>query len=98
MRYELKTPCRDGATHILFESLDLIAKLAALAPKPRVNLTRFHCVFAPNSKHRVQVTPVGRVKAARQNHRMGHKIGPPSSSGQPSPGRNACSEFSIERQ
>lgn len=65
MRYELKTPCRDGATHILFESLDLIAKLAALAPKPRVNLTRFHCVFAPNSKHRVQVTPAGRGKGSK---------------------------------
>jgi hypothetical protein len=24
-------------------------------PKPRVNLTRFHGVFAPNSKHRVSV-------------------------------------------
>ena len=32
-------------------------KLAALVPKPRVNLTRFHGVFAPNSKHRALVTP-----------------------------------------
>jgi hypothetical protein len=31
--------------------LDFIARLAALVPKPRVNLTRFHGVFAPNSKH-----------------------------------------------
>ena len=30
--------------------------LAALVPKPRVNLTRFHGVFAPNSKYRAQVT------------------------------------------
>jgi hypothetical protein len=29
-----------------------IAKLAALEPKPRVNLTRFHGFFEPNSKHR----------------------------------------------
>jgi hypothetical protein len=28
-------------------------------PKPRVNLTRFEAVFAPNSKHRVQVMPAG---------------------------------------
>jgi hypothetical protein len=42
--------------------LDFIAKLAALAPKPRVNLTRFHGVFAPNSKLRVQVTPARRGK------------------------------------
>ena len=34
--------------------------LAALVPKPRVNLTRFHGVFAPNSKHRALVTPAKR--------------------------------------
>ncbi len=49
VRYELKTPYRDGTTHIIFEPLDFIAKLAALVPKPRFNLTRFHGVFAPNS-------------------------------------------------
>jgi hypothetical protein len=59
VRYELKTPYRDGTTHIIFEPLDFIAKLAALVPKPRVNLTRFHGVFTPNSKHHVQVMPAG---------------------------------------
>jgi len=32
--------------------IGIIARLAALVPKPRVNLTRFHGVFAPNSQHR----------------------------------------------
>ena len=27
--------------HVIFEPLDFIARLAALVPKPRVNLTRF---------------------------------------------------------
>ncbi len=62
VRYELKTPYRNGTTHVIFQPLDFIAKLAALVPKPRVNLTRFHGVFAPNSKHRVQVTPAKRGK------------------------------------
>jgi len=31
-------------------------------PNPRVNLTRYHGVFAPNSKHRVQVKPAKRGK------------------------------------
>ena len=57
IRYQLKTPYRDGTTHVIFEPLDFIAKLAALVPKPRVNLTRFHGVFAPNSKHRIRVMP-----------------------------------------
>jgi hypothetical protein len=57
MRYPLKTPYHDGTTHVIFEPLDFIARLAALVPKPRVNLTRFHGVFAPNSKHRAQIIP-----------------------------------------
>jgi hypothetical protein len=66
VRYELKTPYKDGTTHVIFEPLDFIAKLAALVPKPRVNLTRFHGVFAPNSKHRVTITPAMRGKGARR--------------------------------
>ncbi|MBY8619362.1 transposase, partial [Escherichia coli] len=50
VRYQLKTPYRDGTTHVIFDPLDFIASLAALVPKPRVNLTRFHGVFAPNSR------------------------------------------------
>jgi len=60
--YELKTPYRDGTTHVIIEPVDFIAKLAALVPLPRVNLTRFHGVFAPNSKHRALVTPAKRGK------------------------------------
>jgi len=59
VRYTLKTPYRDGTTHIILEPLDFIARLAALVPKPRVNLTRFHGVFAPNSALRHHVTPAG---------------------------------------
>ncbi len=55
IRYELKTPYRDGTTHVIFEPLDFIARLAALVPAPRVNLTRYHGVFAPNSQHRAFV-------------------------------------------
>jgi len=62
---ELKTPYRDGTTHDIFEPVDFIAKLAALVPKPRVNLTRFHGVFAPNSKHRALVTPAKRGKGSK---------------------------------
>jgi excinuclease ABC subunit A len=52
VRYPLKTPYRDGTTHVLFEPVDFIARLAALVPKPRVSLTRYHGVFAPNSHAR----------------------------------------------
>ncbi len=65
VRYELKTPYRNGTTHVIFEPVDFIARLAALVPKPRVNLTRFHGVFAPNSKHRVHITPAKRGKGRK---------------------------------
>ena len=45
MRSKLKTPYRDGTTgdrhsHVHFEPLEFIARLAALVPRPRVNLRR----------------------------------------------------------
>jgi len=55
--YTLKTPYRDGTTQVAFEPVDFVARLAALVPKPRVNLTRFHGVLAPNLRWRGLVTP-----------------------------------------
>ena len=69
IRYRLKTPYRDGTTDVVFEPLDFIARLAARVPTPRVNLTRYHGVFAPNHRLREQVTPArrGRRKAETAN-------------------------------
>jgi hypothetical protein len=66
VRYELKTPYRDGTTHVIFEPLDFIAKLAALVPPPRANLTRFHGVFVPNSRYRDRVVPGRRAQLGEQ--------------------------------
>ena len=76
IRYALKTPYRDGTTHVIFEPLDFMARLAALVPKPRVNLTRFHGVFAPNSHLRAQVTP------GKRGRRAGEEAGRAISAGQ----------------
>ena len=72
IRYTLKTPYRDGTTHIVLDPLDFMARLAALVPKPRVNLTRFHGVFArgghpPNSRLRKQITPKTRCTPTAQS-------------------------------
>jgi hypothetical protein len=71
IRYQLKTPYRDGTTHVIFEPLDFISKLASLVPKPKVNLTRFHGVFVgmphhPNSKYRLTLTPAKREKGKQR--------------------------------
>jgi hypothetical protein len=57
IRYALKTPYRDGTTHVMFEPLDFLSRLAALVPAPRVNLTRFHGVFAPHHRWRALIVP-----------------------------------------
>jgi hypothetical protein len=66
VRYRLKTPYRDGTTHIVLEPLDFVARLAALVPPPRVHLTRFHGVFAGHAALRAAITPAGRGPGARQ--------------------------------
>ena len=40
-------------------------RLAALVPSPRVNLTRFHAVFAPNSHWRAPITRAGHGRERR---------------------------------
>jgi len=45
--YQLKTPYRDGTTHMVFAPLGFIARLAALVPRPRVNLSRYYGLFSP---------------------------------------------------
>lgn len=65
VRYRLKTPYRDGTTHIVLESLDFLARLAALVPPPRVHLARYHGVFAPHAALRAVITPAGRGPGAK---------------------------------
>ena len=58
LAYRMKRPGPDGSTHLLLTPLELLRKLAALVPPPRFNLTRFHGVFASNSRLRARVVPV----------------------------------------
>lgn len=71
--YELKHPFRDGTTHVLFSPQDLIARLAALVPRPRFNLTRYYGVFAPSSPLRRAIVPAtGRsVRKPRKTSQTG---------------------------
>ena len=55
--YRMKTPWRDGTTHVSFSYLDFIARLVALIPPPKMNMVRYHGVFAPNFKDRSLVVP-----------------------------------------
>jgi hypothetical protein len=51
--YGLRHPWRNGATAVVFDPLDRIAKIAALVPPPRFNPVRYHGIFGPASRWRV---------------------------------------------
>ena len=56
---KLKTPWHDGTTHLVMSPLAFMQRLAALVPRPRLHLIRFHGVLAPNAKLRATVVPQG---------------------------------------
>jgi hypothetical protein len=51
----LKTAWMDGTHHLVFEPLELLEKLAALTPRPRINLVLYHGVLAPHAGWRSRV-------------------------------------------
>lgn len=77
VRYALKTPYRDGTTHLVLEPLDFMARLAALVPPPRMHLTRDHGVFAPHSKLRAAITPAHRGTGASKRTALAAVSGKP---------------------
>ena len=62
--YRLKHRWRDGTTHMIFEPLELVEKLAALVPPPRFNLVRYHGVLAPSATFRPLIIPESESSAS----------------------------------
>jgi hypothetical protein len=58
---ELKATWSDGTSHLVFDPLDLLVRLAALVPRPRVNLILYHGVLAPHARLRDAVVSYGAV-------------------------------------
>ena len=56
---KLKTPWRDGTTHLVMSPLEFLQRLAALVPRPKLHLIRFRGVLAPHAKLRALVVPQG---------------------------------------
>jgi hypothetical protein len=55
----LKTAWADGTRHLIFAPMELLEKLAALTPRPRINLILYHGVLAPNARWRARVVTYG---------------------------------------
>ncbi|MBK9265977.1 MAG: transposase [Polyangiaceae bacterium] len=60
LRYELKKAWRDGTRFVTLEPYELIARICAMVPPPRLHMIRFHGVLAPNSALREQVVASAR--------------------------------------
>lgn len=74
---QLKTPYRDGTTHLVMPPLEFLERLAALVPRPRLHLIRFHGVLAPNAALRSQIVPSGADQAPNTTDGAGESL-PPS--------------------
>ncbi len=61
---QLKSPYKDGTTHVVMSPLEFMERLAALVPRPRLHLIRFHGVLAPNAKLRSKIVPAPAQRAA----------------------------------
>jgi hypothetical protein len=57
---QLRTAWSDGTTHFLFEPLELLEKLAALIPRPRINLLIYHGILASHARGRRAASAYGR--------------------------------------
>ncbi|MBI2440409.1 MAG: transposase [Lentisphaerae bacterium] len=70
--YKLKKPYQDGTEYLLFSPEELLEKLAALVPLPRVHLIRFHGALAPHAKIRAKVIPKHDVKNSPSTGHSSH--------------------------
>jgi ribosomal protein S27E len=57
LSFALKTPWANGTTHLLLSPHELLEKLAALVPPPRLNLIRYHGILAANARDRDRIVP-----------------------------------------
>jgi hypothetical protein len=60
---DLKTVWRDATAPLLFEPIEFMEKLAAIIPRPAVNLLIYHGVLAPHARTRSPVVRYGRPAA-----------------------------------
>ena len=64
--YHLPKPGSDGRTQLILSPLDLIQRVAALIPPPRVHRHRYYGVLAPNAPLRAAVTALAPEAIAAQ--------------------------------
>jgi Putative transposase len=64
VRLQLRQPWTDGTTHLVFDPIAFLGRLAVLVPRPRVSLVLYHGVIAPQSSWRALIVPRGADRRA----------------------------------
>ena len=59
VRLALRRPWSDGTTHLLFDPAELLERLTALTPRPRIHLILYHGLLAPRAAWRSLVVEFG---------------------------------------
>jgi len=67
---QLKRAYQDGTPHIVMSPLEFMQRLAALVPRPRLHLIRFHGVLAPQAPFRDRPQPSGQRNSYRRGSRQ----------------------------
>ena len=57
VRLALRHPWADGTTHVVFDPVEFLGRLAVLVPRPRVNLILYYGVLGARAAWRPQVVP-----------------------------------------
>jgi hypothetical protein len=65
VRLELKRPWSDGTTHLFFEPVEFLEKLAALTPRPEITLVLYQGVLALRARWRPKVGAYRRAERDR---------------------------------
>jgi hypothetical protein len=97
--YRLKHRWRDGTTHVVFEPAELVERLAALVPPPRVHLVRYHGILAPCASTRDRVVPGAPMRERREGSpdcALGASPAPPGC--EPKPGRDGPPPSGLDSQ
>lgn len=83
VRLTLRRRWTDGTTGLLFDPVDFLARLAALTPRPRVNLILYHGLLAPRAAWRRLVVPSREPSAPCDAH--AREAGDEPAQGEPPP-------------
>jgi len=57
VRLALRHPWADGTTHVVFDPVEFLGRLAVLVPRPRVNLILYYGVLGARASWRSEVVP-----------------------------------------